>query len=57
MKEKITALLTATTKIEPNEGQIILKSERGKSYEIWQQEPLRLIKRIPEKRVCFVFVD
>ena len=52
--EGIKAIQTATMVIFPSEGQYICKSARGKSYEIWQETPLMLVKRIPTKRVFWI---
>ncbi len=53
--EKIKAIHTKTIRFEVTNGQYWLKSERGKSWELWDEnEGLRRVKRIPSKMVFWI---
>lgn len=48
----VVAIVTATKNIFKGEGQVFYRTE--KTWELWQEEPLALVKRWPRKRVMFV---
>jgi len=51
---KLTAIvLTDFTRITPAKSQFLQWSESGKSVELWEAEPLRLIKRWPQSQILF----
>lgn len=45
------SLHTTTKVILPGENRFIIQSPNGKYYEIWQENPLMLFKKIPQKKV------
>lgn len=51
-RPEIKALTTARLRIELDKGQVFYSTQ--KAFEIWQEKPLRHIKRIPKKRVFWV---
>jgi hypothetical protein len=50
----VKALRTARTIIELSPGQVF--TETPKAWVIWQEGPPHVVKRIPKKRVLFVYV-
>jgi hypothetical protein len=52
-RPEVAAITTATQQIELADGQGFYIT-RG-AWEIWENDPVRLVKRIPHKRVFFVF--
>lgn len=57
--ERIQQLLLLTgDKVIAGNQQVILKSESGKSFELWQEKPsLCLLKRWPENSVLMVVLE
>ena len=53
--EKIKRITTARRTYEADTGQYWVKSQRGRSYELWdERNELRRVFRIPAKRVFLV---
>ena len=53
--EKIKRIITARRTFEADTGQYWVKSQRGRSYELWdERNELRRVFRIPAKRVFWV---
>ena len=52
-RREIISISTATKIIELSEGQYFCTTP--KAYELWQEEPLRFLKRWDRRRVFFVW--
>jgi hypothetical protein len=54
-RQDIRALRTANLIVELGEGQMFC--ETPKAWEVWDKDPLRMVKRIPGKSVLFVYTQ
>ena len=54
IKTSVIAIVTKTRRIELEPGQAFCLSTRSKAWEIWQEEPLRRVHRIPIEQILWV---